>query len=64
MAKCPNCGKEVSEGFRFCTNCGEKLEPVEPAQSAEPAAETVEEAPVIEPAAETVAETKCLYRRQ
>lgn len=56
MAKCPNCGKEVSEGFRFCTNCGEKLEPVEPAQSAEPAAETVEEAPVTEPNAETAAE--------
>ena len=56
MAKCPNCGKEVSEGFRFCTNCGEKLEPVEPAQSVEPAAETVEEAPVTEPAAETVGE--------
>ena len=56
MAKCPNCGKEVSEGFRFCTNCGEKLEPVEPAQSAEPAAETVEEAPVTEPAEETVTE--------
>ena len=43
MAKCPNCGKEVSEGFRFCTNCGEKLEPVEPAQSAEPAAEPAPE---------------------
>ena len=56
MAKCPNCGKEVSEGFRFCTNCGEKLEPVEPVQSAEPAAETVGEASVTEPAAETVAE--------
>ena len=56
MAKCPNCGKEVSEGFRFCTNCGEKLEPVEPAQSVEPAAETVEEAPVTEPNAETAAE--------
>lgn len=56
MAKCPNCGKEVSEGFRFCTNCGEKLEPVEPVQSAEPAAETVEEAPVTEPNADTAAE--------
>lgn len=56
MAKCPNCGKEVSEGFRFCTNCGEKLEPVEPAQSAEPAAETVEEAPVNEPNADTAEE--------
>ena len=56
MAKCPNCGKEVSEGFRFCTNCGEKLEPVETAQSVEPAAEAVEEAPVTEPAAETAAE--------
>ena len=56
MAKCPNCGKEVSEGFRFCTNCGEKLEPVEPAQSAEPAAETVEEAPVTEPNADTAEE--------
>ena len=56
MAKCPNCGKEVSEGFRFCTNCGEKLEPVEPVQSVEPAAETVEEAPVTEPAVETAAE--------
>ena len=57
MAKCPNCGKEVSEGFRFCTNCGEKLEPVEPAQSAGPAVETaVEEAPVTEPNAETAAE--------
>ena len=56
MAKCPNCGKEVSEGFRFCTNCGEKLEPVEPAQSVEPAAETAEEAPVTEPAVETAAE--------
>ena len=56
MAKCPNCGKEVSEGFRFCTNCGEKLEPIETAQSVEPAAEAVEEAPVTEPAAETAAE--------
>ena len=56
MAKCPNCGKEVSEGFRFCTNCGEKLEPVEPAQSAEPAAATAEEAPVTEPSAEAVTE--------
>lgn len=56
MAKCPNCGKEVSEGFRFCTNCGEKLEPVEPAQSAEPAAETAEEAPVTEPNADTAEE--------
>ena len=56
MAKCPNCGKEVSEGFRFCTNCGEKLEPVETVQSVEPAAETVEEAPVTEPNAETAAE--------
>lgn len=56
MAKCPNCGKEVSEGFRFCTNCGEKLEPVEPAQSVEPAAETVEEAPVTEHSAEAVTE--------
>ena len=57
MAKCPNCGKEVSEGFRFCTNCGEKLEPIEPAQSAEPAAEPVGEAPVTEPAEETVTES-------
>ena len=56
MAKCPNCGKEVSEGFRFCTNCGEKLEPVESAQSAEPAAETAAEASVTEPNAETAAE--------
>lgn len=56
MAKCPNCGKEVSEGFRFCTNCGEKLEPVEPAQSVEPAAETVEEAPVTEHGSEAVTE--------
>ena len=56
MAKCPNCGKEVSEGFRFCTNCGEKLEPVEPAQSTEPAAEPVGEAPVTESAEETVTE--------
>lgn len=56
MAKCPNCGKEVSEGFRFCTNCGEKLEPVEPAQSAEPAAATAEEAPVTEPSTEAVTE--------
>ena len=56
MAKCPNCGKEVSEGLRFCTNCGEKLEPVEPAQSVEPAAETVEEAPVTEHGSEAVTE--------
>ena len=56
MAKCPNCGKEVSEGFRFCTNCGEKLEPVETTQSVEPAAETVEEASVTEPNADTAAE--------
>ena len=56
MAKCPNCGKEVSEGFRFCTNCGEKLEPVEPAQSTEPAAEPVGEAPVAEHSTEAITE--------
>ena len=56
MKKCPNCGNEVNEGFHFCTNCGENLESVETAQSAEPAAQPVEEAPVTEPAEETVTE--------
>lgn len=33
MKSCTRCGKEVSEGTSFCTNCGQKLE----------AASTVEE---------------------
>ena len=25
MVKCPECGKEVSEGFTFCPHCGSRL---------------------------------------
>jgi len=25
MPVCPNCGKEVSEGIKFCPECGERL---------------------------------------
>ncbi|MCH5205900.1 MAG: zinc ribbon domain-containing protein [Oscillospiraceae bacterium] len=30
---CPNCGKEASEGAKFCLDCGTKLEVFAPAQS-------------------------------
>lgn len=26
MTKCPNCGKEISENSKFCSNCGAKIE--------------------------------------
>ena len=38
---CPKCGKPVSEGAKFCTDCGQKIEPVTPmATFTAPAAST------------------------
>ncbi|MGN0167984.1 MAG: zinc-ribbon domain-containing protein [Acetatifactor sp.] len=57
---CENCGKEVPEGDKFCTQCGWKV-PVEEAKTEEPAAEEVkaeepqaEETKTEEPVAEEV----------
>ncbi len=37
---CPNCGKEVAEGTKFCSHCGAPIQPpVQEERAAEPAAE-------------------------
>lgn len=47
---CPNCGKEASEGAKFCLDCGTKLEASAPAQSVPTPANSVP-TPVEAPAA-------------
>ena len=52
MKRCANCGAQLPEDVKFCTECGEKVEttaPVEPVYVA--SAEPVQEVPVYEPVA-------------
>ena len=48
--KCDNCGMELPEGAKFCGNCGNVLEPVQPVQE-QPMVQPVPvvEQPVVEP---------------
>ena len=42
---CPSCGRSVEPGFRFCDNCGHKLEPPVPPPPAADAPTPADEAP-------------------
>ena len=42
MGKCTNCGTALDPGWKFCTACGERVEPAKPAELAE-LPESVEE---------------------
>ncbi|HAL59366.1 MAG TPA: zinc ribbon domain-containing protein, partial [Sarcina sp.] len=36
MAICANCGKEIDEGAKFCTNCGAPVQHMQAPAQAEP----------------------------
>ena len=40
MAFCTNCGAQLSDGTKFCPDCGQKIEGNEPATHAAPVQET------------------------
>ena len=44
MAFCTQCGKQLSDGTKFCTECGFAIPETEPAAAPEPAAEPKPEA--------------------
>lgn len=53
MKICPNCGRELGDGVKFCTGCGTPLDNVAPASAPTPAAQqTPPPAPTPEPAAQ------------
>ena len=59
---CPNCNKPVSDGAKFCSGCGFKIEAAAPAEPAMPTATAVEQPapaaqPVMPAAGEYVAST-------
>jgi len=39
MGNCPNCGKEINEGVKFCPSCGNKTEPEQQQQAVPPPAQ-------------------------
>ncbi|MCR5303649.1 MAG: zinc-ribbon domain-containing protein [Lachnospiraceae bacterium] len=39
--KCPNCGSEISEGIKFCVNCGANLAEVSQTSASQPVSDTV-----------------------
>ncbi len=41
MLKCPNCGREIEEDYRFCKYCGQELTPKSDASTAEEIKNTV-----------------------
>ena len=53
MATCPKCNAELSEGAKFCMNCGSPV--VTAPAEAQPVAAPVEAQPVAQPAAQPVA---------